>query len=90
MRADAPVYLSETTRMVASIIREVGTPVMRDRILAGAMNGDITIALGFTEPGAAPTSPQRPPKPCATVTIGSSTARRCSPPTGTLPTTCSC
>jgi len=50
MRADAPVYLSETTRMVASIIREVGTPVMRDRILTGAMNGDITIALGFTEP----------------------------------------
>jgi len=50
MCADAPVYLSETTRMVASIIREVGTPAMRDRILSGAMNGDITIALGFTEP----------------------------------------
>ena len=50
MRADAPIYLSETTRMVASIIREVGTPALKDRILAGAMNGDITIALGFTEP----------------------------------------
>jgi len=50
MRVDAPVYLSETTRMVASIIREVGTPVLKDRILGGAMNGDITIALGFTEP----------------------------------------
>jgi alkylation response protein AidB-like acyl-CoA dehydrogenase len=50
MRADAPAYLSETTRMVASIIREVGTSAMRDRVLAGAMNGDITIALGFTEP----------------------------------------
>lgn len=50
MRADAPAYLSETTRMVASIIRQVGTPAMRDRILAGAMKGDITIALGFTEP----------------------------------------
>ncbi|HKV19214.1 MAG TPA: acyl-CoA dehydrogenase family protein [Mycobacterium sp.] len=50
MRFDAPVYLSETSRMVASIIREVGTPQMKDRILAGAMNGDITIALGFTEP----------------------------------------
>jgi 3-oxocholest-4-en-26-oyl-CoA dehydrogenase alpha subunit len=50
MRVDAPVYLSETTRMVASIIREVGTPVMKDRILGGAMNGDLTIALGFTEP----------------------------------------
>ncbi len=50
MRADAPVYLSETTRMVASILRQVGTPVLKDRILGGAMNGDITIALGFTEP----------------------------------------
>jgi alkylation response protein AidB-like acyl-CoA dehydrogenase len=50
MRFDAPVYLSETTRMVAAIIHEIGTPEMKDRILAGAMKGDITIALGFTEP----------------------------------------
>ncbi len=50
MRAEAPMYLSETTRMVASIIRAVGTPEMKDRILGGAMKGDITIALGFTEP----------------------------------------
>jgi alkylation response protein AidB-like acyl-CoA dehydrogenase len=50
MRTDAPVYLSETTRMVASIIREIGTPELKARILRGAMNGDITIALGFTEP----------------------------------------
>ncbi|OBK17920.1 acyl-CoA dehydrogenase family protein [Mycobacterium asiaticum] len=50
MRAEAPMYLSETTRMVASIIRDVGTPEMKDRILRGAMKGDITIALGFTEP----------------------------------------
>src|SRR5690349_10954955 len=50
MWADAPMYLSETTRMVASIIRAVGTPELKDRILGGAMKGDITIALGFTEP----------------------------------------
>lgn len=50
MRTDAPVYLSETTRMVASIIRQIGTPAMKERILSGALNGDITIALGFTEP----------------------------------------
>ena len=50
MRMDAPMYLSETTRMVASIVRQVGTPAMQDRILGGAMKGDITIALGFTEP----------------------------------------
>ncbi|UXA20104.1 acyl-CoA dehydrogenase family protein [Mycobacterium sp. SMC-4] len=50
MRFDAPVYLSETSRMVASIIREIGTPELKERILAGALRGDITIALGFTEP----------------------------------------
>ena len=50
MRTDAPMYLSETTRMVASIVRTVGTQAMQDRILPGAMKGDITIALGFTEP----------------------------------------
>lgn len=50
MHAEAPVYLSETTRMVASIIRQVGQQSMKDRILAGAMKGDLTIALGFTEP----------------------------------------
>ncbi len=50
MRYDAPVYLSETTRMVSSIIRQIGTPAMQERILAGALGGDITIALGFTEP----------------------------------------
>lgn len=50
MRFDAPMYLSETTRMVASIIRAVGSPTMKDRVLKGAMKGDVTIALGFTEP----------------------------------------
>ncbi|MFV9634919.1 acyl-CoA dehydrogenase family protein [Mycobacterium neumannii] len=50
MRTDAPVYLSETTRMVASIIRQIGTPAMKERILPGALTGDVTIALGFTEP----------------------------------------
>lgn len=50
MYAEAPVYLSETTRMVASVIGRVGAPQMKERILPGAMNGDVTIALGFTEP----------------------------------------
>jgi alkylation response protein AidB-like acyl-CoA dehydrogenase len=49
-RADAPVYLSETTRMVASVIRRAGTREMQDRILPGALSGKTTIALGFTEP----------------------------------------
>jgi alkylation response protein AidB-like acyl-CoA dehydrogenase len=49
-RADAPVYLSETTRMVASVIRRAGTREMQERILPGALRGKTTIALGFTEP----------------------------------------
>ncbi|ORW01231.1 acyl-CoA dehydrogenase family protein [Mycobacterium kyorinense] len=50
MYAEAPVYLSETTRMVASVIRQAGTQQMKDRIVPAAMKGEITIALGFTEP----------------------------------------
>ena len=50
MFADAPVYLSETTRMVASVIQQAGTPEMKERIIPGALKGEITVALGFTEP----------------------------------------
>jgi alkylation response protein AidB-like acyl-CoA dehydrogenase len=50
MRVDAPLYLSETTRMVSSIIRHVGGPILQERILPGALRGELTIALGFTEP----------------------------------------
>jgi 3-oxocholest-4-en-26-oyl-CoA dehydrogenase alpha subunit len=49
-RADAPMYLGETTRMVASVIRQVGTPFVQDLVLEGAAKGDVTIALGFSEP----------------------------------------
>jgi len=57
MWADAPMYLSETTRMVASIIRAVGTPAMKARILGGAMKGNLSrilyasgIGLSFVRP----------------------------------------
>jgi alkylation response protein AidB-like acyl-CoA dehydrogenase len=49
-RVDAPMYLGETTRMVASVIRQAGTPFLKDRVLEGAAKGDVTIALGFSEP----------------------------------------
>lgn len=49
-RVDAPMYLGETTRMVASVIDQAGTPFLKDRVLAGAAKGDVTIALGFSEP----------------------------------------
>jgi alkylation response protein AidB-like acyl-CoA dehydrogenase len=50
MYADAPVYLSETPRMVTSVIHHAGNPEMKARIVAGALAGEITIALGFSEP----------------------------------------
>jgi alkylation response protein AidB-like acyl-CoA dehydrogenase len=49
-RVDAPMYLGETTRMVASVIRQAGTPFLKDRVLEGAAKGNVTIALGFSEP----------------------------------------
>jgi alkylation response protein AidB-like acyl-CoA dehydrogenase len=49
-RADAPMYLGETTRMVASVVRQVGTPFVQERVLEGAASGAVTIALGFSEP----------------------------------------
>jgi alkylation response protein AidB-like acyl-CoA dehydrogenase len=49
-RADAPMYLGETTRMVASVIRQVGTPFVQERVLDGVARGEVTIALGFSEP----------------------------------------
>jgi alkylation response protein AidB-like acyl-CoA dehydrogenase len=49
-RVDAPMYLGETTRMVSSVIHQAGTPFLKDRVLEGAAKGDVTIALGFSEP----------------------------------------
>lgn len=50
MYADAPVYLSETTRMVAGVIDKTGSPELKQRIIPKAMAAELTIALGFTEP----------------------------------------
>ena len=49
-RFDAPLYLSETTRMVAALVQKVGAPALQERIVAPALRGELTIALGFTEP----------------------------------------
>ncbi|WP_319453341.1 MULTISPECIES: acyl-CoA dehydrogenase family protein [unclassified Mycobacterium] len=49
MRAEAPIYLIETTKMVAAIIHDIGTP-LHQQVLASALRGETTIALGFTEP----------------------------------------
>lgn len=50
MYSDAPVYLSETTRMVAAVIDKAGSPELKQKIIPKAMAAELTIALGFTEP----------------------------------------
>jgi 3-oxocholest-4-en-26-oyl-CoA dehydrogenase alpha subunit len=48
--ADAPVYGTGTTQMVASVIRAVGTDQQKADIVPRALAGEIIIVLGFTEP----------------------------------------
>jgi alkylation response protein AidB-like acyl-CoA dehydrogenase len=47
---DAPIYLAMTTRMVATLIDQVGQEEMKRKIVRDALTGKVTIALGFTEP----------------------------------------
>ena len=51
-RADAPIYATETAGMVARVISAVGPQWMRDEIVPAVHRGEITIALGMTEPEA--------------------------------------
>ncbi|WP_241841664.1 acyl-CoA dehydrogenase [Pseudofrankia sp. BMG5.36] len=49
-KAEAPVYAIGTTEMVANVIRAVGSEALRAEILPGFLRGEVTIALGMTEP----------------------------------------
>ena len=49
-RTEAPFYLMSTTEMVANVIRAVGTDELKDAVLPGFLRGELTIALGMTEP----------------------------------------
>jgi 3-oxocholest-4-en-26-oyl-CoA dehydrogenase alpha subunit len=51
-RADAPIYLTATTMMVASLIRAAGSNELKAEILPKALRGETSIALGMTEPEA--------------------------------------
>jgi alkylation response protein AidB-like acyl-CoA dehydrogenase len=51
-KAEAPTYALATSRMVAAVIEQAGSPELRDEIVPGAMRGDILIALGLSEPEA--------------------------------------
>jgi 3-oxocholest-4-en-26-oyl-CoA dehydrogenase alpha subunit len=49
-RRNAPTYAIGTTMMVAQVVADLGTPQQREEILPRALNAEVVIALGFTEP----------------------------------------
>ncbi|OAA27836.1 acyl-CoA dehydrogenase [Frankia sp. EI5c] len=49
-KAEAPTYAITTTQMVANVIRAVGSAALRAEILPRFLRGEVTIALGMTEP----------------------------------------
>ncbi len=51
-KADAPIYLVSTSMMVARVIKAVGSAEMQRAILPGVVAGEVTIALGMSEPEA--------------------------------------
>jgi len=51
-RAEAPTYAPGVTMNVARVVARVGTPEQKADIIPRAMNGEIIMALGFSEPEA--------------------------------------
>ncbi len=51
-RAEAPTYASMTGMMVCRVIEAVGSDWLREQIVPKALAGEITIALGMSEPEA--------------------------------------
>ena len=51
-RADAPTIAVETSMMVSRVIRAIGPEAMREEILPKVVRGEVTIALGMSEPEA--------------------------------------
>jgi alkylation response protein AidB-like acyl-CoA dehydrogenase len=51
-KAEAPTYALATTRMVVRVLQQVGSPEVKEEILPGARRGEVTIALGMSEPEA--------------------------------------
>jgi alkylation response protein AidB-like acyl-CoA dehydrogenase len=51
-KAEAPTYALATTRMVVRVLAQVGSPELQEEVLPGAFRGEVTIALGMSEPEA--------------------------------------
>ena len=51
-RVEAPMYAASTGAMVGNVIRAVGSDWLKAEILPPLLNGELTIALGMSEPEA--------------------------------------
>jgi alkylation response protein AidB-like acyl-CoA dehydrogenase len=51
-RADAPIVATATSMMVARVIRAVGSEELQAEVLPKVVRGEVTIALGMSEPEA--------------------------------------
>ena len=51
-KAEAPTYALATTMMVVRVLTTAGSPELNELIVAPALRGEVTIALGMTEPEA--------------------------------------
>jgi len=51
-KAESPTYALATSTMVARVIEKVGSDELKAEIVPGAMRGELTIALGMSEPEA--------------------------------------
>ncbi len=51
-KAESPTYLLATSTMVARVIELVGSDELKAEIVPAAMRGEVTIALGMSEPEA--------------------------------------
>lgn len=68
-----------TTLMVLRTVRHVGTEEQKREIIGGALKGEILIALGYSEPDSgSDVAAAKTRALYATVTSGSSAAKRCS------------
>src|SRR3546814_322273 len=51
-RVEAPIYACSTGMMVAKVMHAVGSDFLRDEIVPKVVRGEVTIALGMSEPEA--------------------------------------
>lgn len=85
-RAEVP-YPIITVQTVGPTLMQYGTAAQKEFFLPRILAGECHFAIGYSEPGRAPTWPPYAPPRSATATTTSSTGRRSSLRAATTPTT---